>query len=195
MRLVAAVFRNIARLGDTPRRAFPYYSGRAKLETFLGAALPPSFLPAATEISRKAVASRADRLLRVPVAGLAHADRPSSLLPCRGASKKWRDFPISTLMPCLKENAQATRRVFSEKAQVTAFRIVQFARLIPARGGNREIAPRFGWKRRFSWLVFGGIGPWTELGEPPLLKLFYLSRLAREPENCPILLRRDVVNF
>ena len=33
--------RNIARLGDTPRRAFPYYSGRAKLETFLGAALPP----------------------------------------------------------------------------------------------------------------------------------------------------------
>ena len=63
-RLAAAVFRNIARLGDTPRRAFPYYSGRAKLETFLGAALPPSFLPAATEISRKAVAPRADRLLR-----------------------------------------------------------------------------------------------------------------------------------
>lgn len=64
VRLVAAVFRNIARLGDTPRRAFSYYSGRAKLETFLGAALPPSFLPAATEISCKAVAPRADRLLR-----------------------------------------------------------------------------------------------------------------------------------
>ena len=63
-RLVAAVFRNIARLGDTPRRAFPYYSDRAKLETFLGAALPPSFLPAATEISRKTVAPRVGRLLR-----------------------------------------------------------------------------------------------------------------------------------
>lgn len=41
-RLAAAVFRNIARLGDTPRRAFSYYGDRAKLETFLGAALPPS---------------------------------------------------------------------------------------------------------------------------------------------------------
>ena len=42
----------------------PYYDGRAKLETFLGAALPPSFLPAATETSCKAVAPRVGRLLR-----------------------------------------------------------------------------------------------------------------------------------
>lgn len=63
-RLAAAVFRNIARLGDTPRRAFPYYSGRTKLETFLGAALPPSSFQRQPRSSRKAVAPRADRLLR-----------------------------------------------------------------------------------------------------------------------------------
>lgn len=94
---------NIARLGDTPERAFSYYSGRAQLETFLGAAPPPFILPAATETRARRPSLGPAAFCAVRSSGSSMKSASSNRSLCRGMSKMWRDSPISTLSCALSE--------------------------------------------------------------------------------------------